>query len=255
MYPCAERRCAGAVSRRAAVTGVAAWLGWPGLAAASAPSDIHLVSDAWHGLTRQDGSGLYFDLIRAVYARRQIRVRISIYPYARAAQLVKEQRADAWVASFMNEKHFALYPRWHFDRNEQWVLYRKREGYRFEGTTDLRGKRVAWLRDFGLDKYISEPMKRVEVDTLRSGLQMLEAGRVDYLIAAQSDLLHEAQIGLIDLSGFEQAFLMHLHLYLAFADSARGALLRRIWDDEMALFHRSEDFRAIYARAGFPYPF
>lgn len=253
MNGCAARQPL-AVSRRTVVSGAAVALVWPTWAS-STPTDIHLVSDTWHGLTRKDGSGLYFDLIRAVYARRQIKTRITIYPYARSVQAVRDKRADAWVASFMNEKAFALYPRWHFDRNVQQVLFRKRPGYRFEGTADLRGKRVAWLRDFGLDKYIAEPMKVVEVDTIQSAMQMLQHDRIDYFIGAQSDLADDIQTRKVDMGDFELAFVMHLGLYLAFADTARGEALRRIWDEEMETFHTSDAFRAIYKRAGFDHPY
>lgn len=254
MYACAERQPLAWLNRRTFLAGVA---GLPVVSArAGRPlSHIHVVSDTWHGLTRKDGTGLYFDLIREVYARRQIRMRFEIFPYPRAVQAVKEQRADAWVASFMNEKAFALYPRWPFDRNVQQVLYRKRPGYRFEGTVDLRGQRVAWLRDFGLDKYISEPMRVVEVDTIQSAMQMLEAGRIDYFIGAQSDLADDIQARRVDMTGFELAFLMHLGLYLAFADTPRGEQLRSIWDEEMETFHRSDAFKAAYKKAGFDYPF
>lgn len=250
----AERQPLALLSRRTLISGVASSLAFVALAAPP-PSDIHLASDTWHGLTRKDGTGLYFDLIRAVYARRQIKLHISIYPYARTVQAVKDKRADAWVASFMNEKAFALYPRWHFDRNVQQALFRKRPGYQFAGTVDLRGQRVAWLRDFGLDKYISEPMKMVEVDTIQSAIQMLEAGRIDYFIGAQSDLADDIQSRKVDMSGFETAFVMHLGLYVAFADSPRGESLRRVWDEEMETFHKSDEFRAIYKKAGFDYPY
>ncbi|HEX5390115.1 MAG TPA: transporter substrate-binding domain-containing protein [Burkholderiaceae bacterium] len=254
MKPSAARPWGASVSRRTLVSGVVASLACPALAIPT-PTEIHLASDAWHGLTRKDGTGLYFDLIRAVYERHGIRLRIDIYPYARAVYLVQTKRVDAWVASFMNEKPFALYPRWHFDRNVQQVLYRTRPGYQFAGSADLRGKRVAWLRDFGLDKYIAEPVHMVEVDTIRSAMQMLEAGRVDYFIGAQSDLADDIRTRQVDMSGFEQAFLMHLGLYLAFADTPRGERLRRLWDDEMETLHKSDVFKAIFKKAGFDYPY
>lgn len=242
------------LSRRTLVSGLAASIAWPSVGA-SVPTEIHLVSDAWHGLTRKDGTGLYFDLIRAVYQRQQIKLRINIYPYARAVQAVRDKRADAWVASFMNEKDFALYPRWHFDRNVQQVLYRKRPGYKFGGTADLRDQRVAWLRDFGLDRYIPVPMKVVEVDAIQNAMQMLEAGRIDYFIGAQSDLADDIKARKVDMSGFELAFAMHLGLFLAFADTPRGEQLKLIWDREMETLHKTEAFKDIYKRAGFDYPF
>lgn len=254
MKACVERDSLALWSRRTLMADVASSLAWP-LAADTPPADIHLVSDAWHGLTRKDGTGLYFDLIRAVYARRKIKLRITIYPYARTVQAVKDKRADAWVASFLNEKDFALYPRWHFDRNVQQALFRRRPGYRFGGTSDLRDKRVAWLRDFGLDKYLKVPVKIVEVDTIHSAMQMLEAGRIDYFIGAQSDIADDIKARSVEMRDFELASVMHLGLYLAFANTPRGEALLRIWDEEMETFHRSDAFKAIYKNAGVGYPF
>lgn len=254
MKACVERDSLALWSRRTFIAGGASSWAWA-LAADVSPTEIHLVSDAWHGLTRKDGTGLYFDLIRAVYARRKIQLRITIYPYARTVQAVKDRRADAWVASFLNEKDFALYPRWHFDRNVQQALFRKRPGYFFGGIGDLRDKRVAWLRDFGLDRYLKVPMKIVEVDTIQSAMQMLEAGRIDYFIGAQSDIADDIKARGVDMRDVEQAFVMHLGLYLAFADTPRGEVLRRIWDEEMETFHKSDTFKGIYQRAGFDYPY
>lgn len=218
-------------------------------------STIHLVSDAWHGLTRKDGTGLYFDLIRAVFRQRQVQIKVDIVPYARSVQMVLDKQADGWVASFMNEKDFPLYPRWHFDRNAQMVLFRKRPGHTFSGASALRDKRVAWLRDFGLDRYIGEPMKITEVDTIQSAMQMLVYDRIDYFVGAQSDLQDDIKARKVDMSGFEMTFLMNLGLYVAFANTPRGEHFRTVWDDVMKDFHKTDAFKAIYRRAGYPYPF
>lgn len=244
-------------TRRAILTltaAAAAATSWPVWGQPSL-STIHLVSDAWHGLARKDGTGLYFDLIRAVYQRRQIRLKVDIVPYARSVQMVADKQVDGWVASFMNEKDFPLYPRWHFDRNAQMVLFRKRQGRTFSGASDLRDQRVAWLRDFGLDRYIGEPMKVTEVDTIQSAMQMLAHDRIDYFVGAQSDLQDDIKARKVDMSGFEMVFLMNLGLYVAFANTPRGEHFRTVWDDVMKDFHKTDAFKTIYRRAGYPYPF
>lgn len=219
------------------------------------PTHIDLVSDEWHDLTRKDGTGLYFDLIRAVYGRLGIESRVRIFPYARTVQLVKEKKADAWVASFMKEKDFPLYPKWHFDQNTQVVVFRKDLAGGFQDLSSLRNKRVAWLRDFGLDRYIPEPMKITEVDTIPQALQMVQAGRLDFFMGARSDLDDVLKKDKPDMSKFETRFAMNLGLFLAFADTPRGARLRDLWDQEMETLHKAPEFRAIYRRYGYDYPF
>lgn len=248
----------GALRRRTLLRGVPLLaLGPHALAGAQeAPSDIHLVSDAWHDLTRPDGSGLYFDLIRAVYARAGIRqVRIQILPYARSVGMVRDKRADAWVASFLDEQDFPLYPKWHFDRNAQVVLYRADAAGSFQGRESLRQQRVAWLRGFGLDRYIQVPMQVTEIDTIASAFGMLERKRIAFFVGARSDLQDHIRAAKVDMAPYRVEFLMHLGLYLAFADTARGAALRALWDQQMEVLHKDPSFLAIYKKYNYDAPF
>ena len=219
------------------------------------PKSISLVSDAWHDLTRKDGTGLYFDLIRAVYARASVRVSTQILPYARTVSMVRDKRADAWVASFMHEKAFPLYPKWHFDRNAQMVVYRANAAPAYKDKDSLANRKVAWLRDFGLDRYINVPMQVTEVDTIASAVGMLDHDRIDYFVGARSDLAEHIREAKVNMSRYQMVFVMHLGLYLAFADTAKGAALRAIWDREMETLHRSESFLAIYKQYGYDVPF
>jgi polar amino acid transport system substrate-binding protein len=227
-----------------------------GLANSGPPTSIRLVSDAWHDLTRKDGTGLYFDLIRAVYARAGIQeVQIQILPYARTVNMVRDQRADAWVASFLKEKDFPLYPKWHFDRNAQMVVYRADAQTPFRNQESLSQRRVAWLRDFGLDRYIKVPMQVTEVDTIASAFGMLERSRIDFFIGAKSDLADHIRDAKVDMSRYRMDFVMYLGLYLAFADTAKGAALRTLWDQQMATLHKNPEFLAIYKKYGYDVPF
>lgn len=234
------------------------------LAAASAraqgrtdpPADIRLVSDAWHDLTRKDGSGLYFDLIRAVYARAGIRkVDVQILPYARTVTMVRDKRADAWVASFLDEKDFPLYPKWHFDRSAQTAVFRADTAQPYRDHQSLAQRRVAWLRDFGLDRYIKVPMQVIEVDSIASALGMLGHKRIDFFIGARSDISDHMRDAKVDAAPWRQEFVMHLGLYLAFANNAKGAALRGIWDEQMEVLHKNDAFLAIYKKYGYEIPF
>jgi polar amino acid transport system substrate-binding protein len=231
----------------------------PPEATVTAPDGLQtvlFVSDEWHNLTRKDGSGLYFEVVSAVYARRGIQVHYRLFPYARAVQMVNDKKADGWVASFMDEKNFPLYPKWHFDKNEQTVVYRKdRAGAPYTGPASLRNQRVAWLRDFGLDRYIQEPMRITEVDSIGSAFEMLARNRIDYFVGAKSDISDYIARSKQSMSDYEMKFAMHLGLYMAFASNERGQKLREIWDAEMESFHRTEAFKAIYRKYGYAYPF
>lgn len=213
------------------------------------------VTDEWHELTRQDGSGLYFDLVKAVFERQGVQVTYRIFPYARAVQKVKDEEADGWIASFWQEQPFPLYPLYHFDKNEQIIVYRKGSKPEPVTTASLHGQRVAWLRGFGLDRFIHAPMHVTEVDAIDSAFQMLTHNRIDYFVGARSDIEDfMARSGVLS-QDFGKAYALHLKLYMAFANTAKGAKLRAMWDTEMASFHKTDAFKAIYRKYGYAYPF
>lgn len=222
---------------------------------AASPNEIRLSSDTWHSLTMADGKGLYFDLIRAVYEPQGIRVSFVIVPYARSVALVKAKQVDGWVASFMSEQPFPLYPKLHFDRNRQVVVSLKGGKAVFSGLDSLRGQRVIWLRDFNLNKYIPVPLTFQEIDDIAGAFPMLTAGRADFFIGAESDIESAMKENRIDPDRYLINFLMHLELYIAFADTERGQRFRRIWDERMAILSKEPKFRAIYDRYGYPVPF
>jgi len=219
------------------------------------PADIHIVADQWHDLTRSDGSGLYFELIRAVYSRCGITVYTATYPYARGVYMVQQGRADAWVGSFWHERDFPVYPKWPFERNRQMVLARRASAYPYQGVESLRGRRVAWLRGFNMDRYIAQPMRITEVDAVHSGIRMIEADRIDFFICAEQALRDELRAVATQSPALRMDHLMDLGLYLAFSPSHRGRRLSEAWDRGMASLQGSQSLRAIFQRAGYPYPF
>lgn len=219
------------------------------------PTEIVLASDNWHKLTMTDGSGLYFDLIRAVYEPIGIRVKFIMSPYARTVTMVEKKIVDGWVASFENEQTFPLYPKWHFDRNRQLAVSLKSDKIPCKSVENLRGKSVIWLRDFNLDKYIHVPMKFQEIDEISGMFSMLEAHRASYFIGAETDIREAAKSNKIDTALFSFDFLMNLKLYVAFANTQRGKQFKTIWDSRMEKLHSDPAFRKIYVKYGYPIPF
>ena len=218
-------------------------------------NEIKLVSDSWHNLTMENGTGLYFDLIRKVYEPMGIKVSIKIVPYARSVDMVKTGAADAWVASFMNEQPFPLYPKWHFDRNKQMVLYSKSSGTTFSGMKSLENKKVVWLRGFNLDKYLSVKVNLNEIDDISQAFKILDVKRADFFIGAESDIEAKIKEEKIDMSKYTMEFIMYLNLYLAFANNERGKYFCEAWDKQMDSINATPEFRALYNKYNTPIPF
>ena len=218
-------------------------------------NEIKITSDTWHLLTKADGGGLYFDLIKAVYEPIGIKVKITIVPYTRSVLMVKKGESDAWVASFHKEQEFAIYPQWHFDRNKQMVLAYKNSSNNFVNIDSLKGKKVIWLRGFNLNRYIPIKLNYSEIDYISSAFLLLKNGRQDYFIGAESDIKTGLGENKIVEGNYDIDFLMYLNLYLAFGNTEKGKYFLEIWDKRMETLKNDKNFLKIYEKYGYPNPF
>lgn len=200
---------------------------------AHAVETIRVSSEQWDYATHRDGSGLYWDIIRAVYEPAGIEVQPRIVPYARSIREVTvTDKADAWVASYMDEIEGPLYPEWHFDADYVGAVYNPEFTPDINGQTSLEDSEVGWMRGYAYNQYLSVNVEALQTDNRHGGLRMVKEGRIKFFIDAQVEIdtaLEETGLG----DELESATVLELPLYLGFADTDRGRELREIWDRRM----------------------
>ncbi|WP_341802362.1 hypothetical protein [Aquipseudomonas alcaligenes] len=77
---------------------------------------MNLVSEHWVGHTNADGSGLAWEIMRAVFEPVGVKMNYRLVPYTRAIGLVQRGEADAWLGSYRNEiSERIIYPRSPYD--------------------------------------------------------------------------------------------------------------------------------------------
>ena len=214
------RACVAAIATLAALV----------MAPAHGVDTIRVSSEYWVDATNRDGSGLYWDIVRAVYEPAGVEVERRTVPYARSIrEVMVTAKADAWVASYMDEVEGALYPQWHFDADFVAAVYDPDRVGEVDGESSLRGHRVAWMRGYAYDDYLSVPVEATRVDDREGGLRMVQEGRIAFFIDAQVEVdaaLKATGLGAV----LDSATVLQLPLYLGFDDTDRGRELRAIWD-------------------------
>jgi len=135
--------------------------------------EIFVVSESWKNYTNKDGSGLYFDIVRLVYEPMGIKVKTKEYPYNRGSQMVEKKQADMWLASYIDEEDYAIYPKYHFDKDIITAMFKKNKFKNFKGIESLRDKNVGWIRGYSFDDYIDIPMKIHERNNRKACLRSL----------------------------------------------------------------------------------
>jgi len=213
---------------------------------------ISIVSEEWENNTHKDGTGLYWDIIRKVYDIENIKMKIKIVPYARSVHMVKMQKADAWVASYINEEPFPLYPKWHFDADVVSALFKKVKFPDWKGVNSLSNKKVGWIRGYDYNEYIDIKMQVDELNSRKSALGLLVKDRLDVFIDAIVEIKNELEnkdllkkIG-FKIDDYRIEKLLQLNLYLAFINNDRGKQLRSIWDKNFPILLKNGTIKALF---------
>jgi len=210
--------------------------------------EIFVVSAKWEKLTSQDGSGLYFDLVRMIYEPLGIKVRIEIFPYKRSSIMVKKKQADAWLGSYINEEDYAYYPQYYFDHDIVTAMFKKSKFPRFKNQESLKNLNVCWIRGYDYDEFISVAIVKHERNSRKAILFSLEKERFDVFLDARFDMLNAIKELHFDTSKYKLIELFEFKLYPAFTKDSRGKTLRDIWDKQFKKYLDSGEIRALYLK-------
>jgi len=212
--------------------------------------EVHVVSEMWEDCTNEDGTGLYFEILREIFPEPEYQLKLEIVPYARSVAMVQNKAADLYVASYYAETEGVLYPgkEMFFDADKVVAVYLK--GMSFSGQADLTGKTVGWMRGYAYDEYLDVEVKPYEIDNRENGLKMVQHGRLDYFLGAQSDV---EKIDAELMEDLEVTHCLNLYLYYAFTDTEKGQELLRVYKEKYPELIESGKMKALFEKWDFDY--
>jgi len=216
------------------------------------PQCINVAANEWEDQTNADGSGLYFDLIRAVYQPLGIQVRVRTLPFKRAALLLRNQTIDASAGFYSAETakqigwHFYATPKRPIDAERITAIFKKGSMQDWRYPASLNRKRVAWIDGYGYELAIKTEMEHQKITSQAQGWQLLRAGRVDVYLDSESDAIAAADG--VDLNDYQFETVVWENLYVPFAVSKKGLRLMQIFDQRMEELHNSGELAELYHR-------
>ncbi|NQY93765.1 MAG: hypothetical protein HRT43_06330, partial [Campylobacteraceae bacterium] len=74
---------------------------------------ISLTSKEWKGYTNKDGTGAYWEVVKAIYEPLGIKVNTKVLPWKRAEMTVLTKKADALLGAYYHKDKEFIYPKWH----------------------------------------------------------------------------------------------------------------------------------------------
>lgn len=212
--------------------------------AAGAPKEILLASEEWTDATNKDGTGLYWDIFRAVYEPAGVKVDFIIRSYEGSINLVRTKKADAVVGTYKDEIKGLLYSNDPFDADAIVALFKK-GSVQWQNKESMKGKSVAYIKGYSIAKYLGFSVDEKEFETRENILKILDKGRVDFFLENESDLGEVLESGVVDKNNFQQEPVMELGLYLAFADTEKGRALKAIFDERYPQLEASGEIKKL----------
>lgn len=207
--------------------------------------DIEFASEAWAHATEEDGTGLYWDIFRAIYEPEGIRVSFLIRSYADSVNLIKEKGTDAMVGAYAHEVTEGIYPKHHFAVDVVQAITRK-SSVKWQGQQTMQGNKVGWIKGYSYDGYLIVPVDKIELNSREAAFSMLDTGRLDYFLDAAADITEHLKLFRLSPESYSISTFMKLKLYVVFSDNAKGKTLSEIFDRRFEELLKSGDIKEMY---------
>ncbi|MCR8922019.1 transporter substrate-binding domain-containing protein [Dasania sp. GY-MA-18] len=237
---------------------ISAESGWANVDVA-APKVIHVASEYWPGFSNHDGSGLYFEIIKAVYEPVGIAVKFSIEPFKRARHSTVQHHHDVVIGTYSQadrgnnllltphypintERVLAIY---HKDSTLNWHNFYQRNR---EDSSEPNPYSSAWIIGYNYDQHLGIK-KGFELRRPEQGLKMLVQRRLDVFIEPEDETLVLLQGALADLGAqLRWENVSTNNIYLAFSHNPRAKQLCKIYDQRLPQLYHSGKLQALFAK-------
>lgn len=187
-----------------------------------------VASEEWQEYTNADGTGTYWDIVRAVYGK-DYRLEFISTSWSRALSLVETGRADIIVGTYKHKNRQLLFPKHHLDIEYPLYAIYDQNRHNISQVNDLTGLTVAGRKDYELQKFLPNNSRFYGVNYIDNIAKLIAKKRVDVAVAYHTNLALADPKALYSYQviGTEE------RLYLAFTHSAKGQELQTHYDQEI----------------------
>lgn len=216
------------------------------------PATVNVASEVWAGHSNADGTGLAWDVLRAVFEPAGVRVVISSEPYTRAIGLAQRGKVDAVLGLFAHEVNGVNYPRQAYADDE--VVALGLAGRPAPTLATLADYRFIWVRGYAYQGQIANLVHFQEVQRRGGIAQMLKQDRADFYIDDEEEI--RSVLAAVERpQDFQQVHLQFLPLYLGFAQTEQGRAMLALYEQRMDKLISAGTLRPLFARYQQHYPY
>lgn len=218
-------------------------------------TEVISAGPSWETFTNMDGTGLYHEVLDAVFALYGVKVRHEYVPSARADELVRLGWVDMMTCDDRADSPLRL-ARYPLYVNDYFVLYDKERIGEWKGGESLRNKEVAAQKGFYHQWDFPVPVRIREMASGVKCLDMVLLGRSDFY--ADDMAFIEASIresgARPDRSRYLTSKAGNRSYHPVFNTTPRSDAVLRMFEDGMLRLHKSGALKDIYLKWGHVYP-
>lgn len=220
---------------------------------------IEIITPQWEGQTNEDGTGLFFEIIRRVYDPMGIKVVYRFAPWKRCQTTVTSKDADAMLCVWQidAQRENQIIPHYPMYVEVTAVIFKRVSIPSWQGIHSMDLKRAVWLR--GYDYHTYEPLRNIrfskwhEVDSYENAWRQLNLDRFDVYLEALIDLEQYIKQNAIDTGLYSKEILGSEKAYISFSNSETSRELIRIFDGQILGLFRSGELEKIYQKWDQPF--
>ncbi len=214
--------------------------------------EIRTASPAWAKFTGENGEGLYFDVLRAIFAPDTIR-HLHV-PAKRGLVMVKNGEADIYtcVPTPQEGLRLATLPLY----EGEFHAFFKNRGFIWNGHDSLKNQRLVWRLGYYAQRDFPVPVHFRETTTAEEALKRILQNGADFYIDDRN-LIEEtiaAYPSPLDPKDYRIESVGFRGYFPLFAPSARGAALLKRYEDGMRALAASGALLPLYEKWGLPMP-
>ena len=224
-------------------------------AEAAAVDEVISTSPSWDTFTNPDGTGLYHEILREVFALYGIPVRHEYAKSNRSEELVKLDLADMMTCDDMADPPLTL-ARYPLYANDFYVFFNKKRSGKWKGVQSLQGKEVLSQPGYYSEKNFPVPVKIKSVMTGVQGVSMILMDRSDFYVDDLTLMSQSLKKNTLDYDedDFSIEKVGERAYFPLFNTSKRGRQIMKMYDDGMYRLHKEGKLRPIYEKWGYQYP-
>ncbi len=216
--------------------------------AGNKPTEIIMASEEWTNATNRDGTGLYWDILRAVYEPVGIKTKFIIQSYNGSVNLVKKNRVDAAVGIYPDMTKGALFAQYPLVKDYVLVLYKKNSLSQWNGQETLKNKKIAWITGYDYDQFLEVPVVKKESPSREEILRLLDRDGVDFFMDTRNDMESVLNKGIVPVTHYTVETVLGLDRYIVFAGNHKGNMLKKIFDHRFPGLVKSGEIEKLFGK-------